>query len=170
MKSTTFFLFITVVFLPNFSSGAFCTYYRNSNRVTCGSVTCNAASTTADQKLPAGYYYVGNFYHHSGVTPWFNLYRQKAGTTDFWDYYTKVPELGCRGGFGLHSGTRSLGCVTVTDDNCFRRLQSEITNNYPIIYFDVKECRGCSSSFFGGYSCWFTSNVRRPCTTDLQSI
>ena len=165
MKTSAVLLLFTItLFLPSLSFGAFCRYYRSSNRVTCGSVTCDTASPNdQSDKLPSGYYYVGNFYYRNGV-PWFNLYRQRSRSNDFWDYYTQVPELGCRGGFGLHAGSFSLGCITVTSDSCFRRLQSQITGNYDVTYFDAKECRGCNT-----YGCVYTTSVRRPRTTDLQS-
>lgn len=152
--------------LPELTKGAFCTYYRSSNSVTCGSVTCSTATLSWNDKLPAGDYYIGDFYYHGGSTPWFNLFRRRTGTNDYWDYHTQVPELGCRGGFGLHAGTISQGCVTVTDYSCFHRLRAQIQANYPVIYFSVKECRSC----FWRWCTRGISTVRRPCTADLQSV
>ena len=97
-------------------------------------VTCNTADAGSSE-LPAGYYYIGDHYLHGPHrTPWFNLYRQRSSGGGFWDYYTQVPELGCRGGFGLHSGGYSEGCITVTNSNCFTRLTNEIISNFPVIY------------------------------------
>lgn len=160
---------VLLAVLSESSFAAFCTYYRSSNSVTCGSVTCNTASPSdPSEELPSGYYYVGNFYYHSG-TPWFNLYPQRRGG-GFWDYYTRVPELDCRGGFGLHAGSYSEGCITVTSSSCFNNLKDEI-NSFRVIYFNVYECPS-------RWDCWrkncgSTSNLnilRRPCTTDLQAI
>lgn len=156
--------------LSESSFAAFCTYYRSSNRVTCGSVTCDTASPSwwSGGKIPSGYYYIGNFYSHSG-TPWFNLYPQRQGG-GFWDYSTRVPELGCRGGFGLHAGSYSEGCITVPSSSCFNDLKDEI-NNFPVIYFNVYECPSYWDCLWG--NCGSTSNLNilsRPCTTDLQGI
>ena len=152
------------------SQAAFCTYSRRRNSVSCGSVTCNTAEAGSSE-LPAGYYYIGNHYlHGTAGTPWFNLYRQRSSGGGFWDYYTRVPELGCRGGFGLHSGDNSAGCITVTNSNCFTQLKNEIINNFPVIYFNVYECRNCHQGWWSsGYRCSWTQTVSRPCTADLQS-
>ena len=149
------------------SQAAFCTYYRSSNRVRCGSVTCSTAEAGASE-LPPGYYRIGNYYPRRG-TPWFNLYRQRESGGRYWDYHTKVPELGCRGGFGLHSGSISEGCVTVTYSSCFSRLRNQIESNYRSANFNAYECRGCYSSWLGS-GCVWTSTVGRVRTADLQSI
>ena len=106
------------------SQAAFCTYYWSSNRVRCGSVTCNTVNAGSSE-LPAGDYLIGTYYSRRG-TPWFNLYRQRS-SGGYWDYSTQVPELGCRGGFGLHSGSYSLGSITVTDSGCFTWLKIAVT-------------------------------------------
>ena len=144
---------------------SFCTYYRSSNRVTCGSVTCSTAEAGAS-KLPPGNYLVGKSYSR-GDTPWFNfLHRQRRSGDGYWDYHTKVPELGCRGGFGLHSGSHSEGGVTVTDSSCFSRLRSQIESNYRLVDFNAYECRSC----LWGECRSGISTVRRARTADLQSI
>ena len=110
------------------------------------------------------------YLHGPRHTPWFNLYCQRSSGGGFWDYYTQVPELGCRGGFGLHSGDYSEGCITVTSSSCFNRLRNEIISNFPVIYFNVYECRNCHQGWWGsGYQCSWTQTVSRPCTADLQS-
>ena len=167
---TAVLLFTTILLFAAITqptSAAFCTYYRNSDSVTCGSVTCTTASTNSADKLPTGYYYIGEArIHEVHNVRWFNLYPKRQNAKGFWDYHTQVPELGCRGGFGLHEGSISLGCVTVTDMSCFGNLRNEITNNFPVIQFEVYECSGCGLS-----KCWGgTSTVNRPCTADLQSI
>ena len=148
------------------SQAAFCTYYRNSDSVTCGSVTCSTASPINEaDKLPSGYYYIGNYYNHpQHRVPWFNLYRQRA-SGGFWDYSTLIPELGCRGGFGLHSGTVSEGCVTVTDSSCFTRLRNEIYRRYHETKFNAWKCRSCTRR-----GCFWTQTVGRARTGDLQSV
>ena len=154
-------LLVTVAFISMFpsSQAAFCTYSRSANTVRCGSVTCNT-DDAGTSELPAGYYYIGNHYiHPTENKPWFNLYRQRSSGKGFWDYHTEVPELGCRGGFGLHSGSYSEGCITVTSSNCFTRLKNEILNNFPVIPFDVYECRVCHQLLWWGYQCAWTSTL-----------
>ena len=143
---------IIIGMLPS-SQAAFCTYYRSRNTVTCGSVTCNNTAEAGSKELPAGYYYIGNYYlHGTRQTPWFNLYRQRSSGGGLWDYHTLVPELGCRGGFGLHSGQVSEGCITVTNSSCFTQLRDEINNNFRVFNFNVYECRKCHQRWFGsGY-------------------
>lgn len=148
------------------ASAATCTYVRSSDQITCGGVTCNTEGNVfGGGKLPAGYYYIGDHYYNNrrGGAQWFNLYKQRA-SGGFWDYHTQIPEEGCRGGFGLHPGTISEGCITVLDTNCFNRIR-DVINNYPIIPFLVTECIWCN--FFG---CWQTNQISRPCTTDLYVV
>ena len=163
-------LLLVMVIFTSTSQAAFCTYSRSSNTVRCGSVTCDT-DDAGTSELPAGYYYIGDHYIHAKHNlPWFNLYRQRSSGEGFWDYYTEVPELGCRSGFGLHSGSYSDGCITVTNSNCFTRLKNEIVNNFPVIPFDVYECRICHQSWWGsGHRCAWTQTISRPCTADLQS-
>lgn len=110
-------------------------------------------------KLPAGYYYIGNYGYRGN---WFRLYRQRVGG-GFWDYHTQIPEESCRGGFALHPGSYSKGCITVKDSDCYDRLKNVI-NGYPAIWFSVYECSWCTWGYcYGGIST--TSAL---CTTDLQ--
>ena len=160
MKYTA--VLLLLIALSETALAATCTYYRSSSRITCGSVTCTAIAPSRDsEKLPAGYYYIGD-YGYRGT--WFKLYRQRA-RGGYWDYHTLIPELGCRGGFALHPGTYSEGCITVTDNNCYRRLKNVITR-YPAIWFSVRRCHWCRWGVcFGG-----TSTTSRLCTTDLQAV
>lgn len=147
------------------TSAATCTYDRSSNQISCGGVTCNTKGNVGGGgKLPAGYYYIGDHYSRNGV-PWFNLYKQRA-SGGFWDYHTQIPEENCRGGFGLHPGTISLGCITVLDPACFDGIR-DVIKGYGIIPFNVTECIRCST-FFGG--CWWTNQISRPCRTDLDVV
>ena len=50
---------------------------------------------------------------------WFKLYRQRV-SGGYWDYHTKVPELGCHGGFAIHPGSYSEGCITVTIEYLYK--------------------------------------------------
>ena len=144
------------------SYAATCNYYRSSNSVTCRGVTCNAVSSVRGGKLPLGYYYIGEF-RRRGSTPWFNLYKQRNNGRGFWDYHTKIPEESCRGGFGLHPGTRSLGCITVTNRSCFNRLR-RVINRYRSRQFTVTECRTC----FWGRCLRGQNRISRRRTTDLR--
>jgi len=148
---------------------ATCTYYRNSNRITCGSVTCDTerASWFSGGQLPAGNYYLGEYGYRGN---WFKLYRAKVGG-GWWDYHTKIPELGCRGGFALHPGTSSRGCITVTDDDCYSRLKDVINRNRAVS-FSVYECLSCGRSWWSSsYRCRRgTNTISRLRTTDLQAV
>lgn len=154
---------VLFVSLATLSSAAVCNYNRLTNRITCNRVTCDTLDEVGGGgKLPVGYYYIGVFRTHYSVG-WFNLYKQKSDRTGFWDYHTKIPEEGCRGGFGLHYGSTSLGCITVPDSACFSRIE-RVLRAYPVIPFTVYECRACN---YG--SCWWgTRTLTAPCTADLQ--
>lgn len=162
-------LVLGIVILASLSancSAATCTYYRSSNSITCGGVTCNTQGNVGGAGiLPAGYYYISTFRinENIGNTPWFNLYKQKSDGSGFWDYYSDIPEENCRGRFGLHPGRISEGCVTVLSSSCFNQLK-QVINEYPNILFQVSKCYP--------YTCWFGWCVSRevtvPCTTDLQ--
>ena len=147
------------------ATAATCTYDQSANRVTCGEISCNTVGQVQDGKLPTGSYRIGTFYFH-GNTPWFNLYpRRSAG--GYWDYHTRVSELGCRGGFGLHPGTVSLGCITVTDSYCFNQIK-DVVQRFSSRSFDVTECLSC---IFG--LCLRGTNTlrsQRRFHTDLQVV
>ena len=149
------------------AESASCTYDQSSNKISCRGVTCNTIGQVQGGKLPIGYYRIGTFYlHGSARTPWFNLYpRRSAG--GYWDYYTKVSEIGCRGGFGLHPGTVSLGCITVTDRSCFNKIK-DVVQHFPSRSFDVTECRACTfGRCLGGIN---TLKGQRKYHTDLQVV
>ena len=163
------FLLASILMMSTSSHGAFCTYHRNANSVTCGSVTCSTASpkNVAD-KLPSGYYYIGtNYTHPQRRVPWFDLYRLRKNNIGFWDYHSDIPELGCRGRFGLHFGRVSQGCVTVTDLSCFTRLSNEIKRHCEPVYFIAYKCRVCIKLL---KTCLWTEPVTRRRTCDLQSV
>ena len=115
-----------------------CFYSSSQNIIRCGSVTCSTRTPTAP--LPKGWYRVGEFYNRRNV-PWFNLYPQRS-SGGYWDYHTKSPDHSCRGGFGLHSGTISEGCITVGSDPCFDKLK-KIIESHGTSSTRVAECRGC---------------------------
>lgn len=162
-------LLASLLMMSASSHGAFCTYYRNSNSVTCGSVTCStAAPNNKADKLPYGYYYIGNNYTHPRYqVSWFNLYRPREGLIGFWDYYSSIPELGCRGRFGLHYGSVSEGCVTVTDLNCFTRLRDQINLHCEAFNFTAYKCRLCIKQL---RICLWSQPVERVRTCDLYSV
>ena len=121
---------------------ATCVYDQSANTVNCRGQTCSTVGQVQGGKLPRGYYLVGKYYlHGSARTPWFNFY-PKRSAGGYWDYYTRVAELGCRGGFGLHPGSASLGCITVKDRSCFNKIK-DVLLRFPVRTFDVKECRNC---------------------------
>ena len=120
-----------------------CVFYRDELTLSCGGETCRAVDPA--EPIPTGYYLIGPHYVHEGHRKsWFNLY-PFAGSR-YWDYYTKVPELGCLGYLGLHSGTKSLGCITVPD-NCevipyLKRLQA-CRDEVPIHRYHICLKIGC---------------------------
>lgn len=68
-----------------------------------------------------------------------------------WDFYTNVPTLGCRGGFGFHTGRISYGCVTVLDAACMRKLVGTLAR--PSGSYATRcryECKSCDMPLFGG--------------------
>ena len=167
MKCAIIIFFILIVAETTF--GATCTYYRSTNRITCGrswwglgGVTCSTAVTDPSTKLPAGYYYLGDYGYHD---TWFKLYRQR-NDGGFWDYHTEIPELSCRAGFALHPGSTTRGCITVTDHTCYDRLKNEITK-YQAVRFTVYECLRCYGS---QRRCGETNTISRLCTTDLEAV
>ena len=165
MKSinTVLMLFVLLVIIWT-ASGSTCTYYRAANKLSCNGITCTTESLVWGGKLPRGLYRIGTFYYHgSQQTPWFNLYRYK-GNGNYWDYHTKIPTESCRGGFGLHPGTVSEGCITVLNDSCFNRIKNAI-NLYSPHSFSAIECRKC----FWGKCRGGTSTVSRSYTTTLSS-
>lgn len=151
-KDITSFLLAMLLFfyIDGATSASVCVYDQSANTVSCGGHMCSTVGQVWGGKLPVGYYLVGTFYLHGNAkTPWFNLY-PKRSSGGYWDYYTRVAELGCRGGFGLHPGTDSLGCITVKDRSCFNKIKDEILG-FRKKSLDVKECRNCIiGRCFGG--------------------
>jgi hypothetical protein len=131
-------LFILLIFpliCPG-TLGLTCYYSRSANTVRCGSVQCSAVSPwLSSWKLPPGSYRVG------GDPWWFKLYpARKSG--GYWDYHTKSADHSCRGGFALHPGGISEGCITVVDDSCYDRLKGVITGQ-GTSSVTVRECLRC---------------------------
>eukprot|EP01084_Bolivina_argentea_P287638 493568_1 len=121
-----------IIFIGLSNGTVWCYYSSSADTVRCvpppitgkGAVTC--ATVNYDNPLPGGAsYYLGpeTTSHEQG---WFNLYPIYGDTS--WDYHTRVPDFDCRGGFGLHEGINSLGCITVSDHTCWNSLYSVITD------------------------------------------
>ena len=90
---------------------------------------------------------------------WFNLYPKRA-SGGYWDYHSKSPDHNCRGGFGLHEGTVSAGCVTVLDSSCFDEIILSVTS-YPVNSYTMNEC---------GWGCpwWCSGSISRQYYTTLH--
>ncbi|CAD5214125.1 unnamed protein product [Bursaphelenchus okinawaensis] len=162
------------------AENVYCTYYRNTNEITCGTVTCethvpaNAAVEKEDpdvdlldRKLPKGWYRIGTLQIRHD-TSWFNLYRRRATGNGYWDFYTNIPERNCVGGFGLHAGENITGSITVKDKRCFDRLVDQIERKTTSEKFDVLQCRKCIFN-----SCWLgVRNLpdQRTYLTNLRSV
>eukprot|EP00484_Ammonia_sp_Unknown_P005116 CAMPEP_0197075770 /NCGR_PEP_ID=MMETSP1384-20130603/211780_1 /TAXON_ID=29189 /ORGANISM="Ammonia sp." /LENGTH=219 /DNA_ID=CAMNT_0042514619 /DNA_START=81 /DNA_END=740 /DNA_ORIENTATION=- len=113
------------------------TCYGPTETVTCSSVEPG----WFEFPLPTGVYWVGPATTTHGAFGWLNLYPVTANG-GIWDYHTKVPEFSCEGGFALHEGTYSKGCITVTDGTCWDRLYAQITRN-SLSYKSMDECLTC---------------------------
>ncbi|CAD5220029.1 unnamed protein product [Bursaphelenchus xylophilus] len=175
-------LLILIIFTPVVDAeNVYCTYYRNTNEITCGTVTCethippNSEVATEqekdndilDRKLPKGWYRIGNLQIRHD-TSWFNLYRRRATGSGYWDFYTNIPERSCVGGFGLHAGENITGSITVKDKRCFDRLVDQIERKTTSEKFDVLQCRKCIFN-----SCWLgmrTLPNQRTYLTNLRSL
>eukprot|EP01084_Bolivina_argentea_P106569 190675_1 len=133
-------LFILLSLLVVQSNGrVWCVYSSIANTVQCSN-TENCSTVNYDSPLPYGKYKVGpeTTFHSGG---WLNLY-PLIGDAGGWDYHTKIPYGGCRGGFGLHEGTQSLGCITVTDKDCWNSIYNAITRSTTTTQ-GMSECLNC---------------------------
>lgn len=122
------------------SSAQTCTFSRSSGQLRCGRYTCTAVRT--NDLLPPGYYRIGP---QSSI--WFQLFPYSGG--NYWDYHSGVPGLNCRGGFAIHSGTYSEGCITVTS-SCMAQIASYL-NSQHLSPFTVNQCNACP-----GFNCWWS--------------
>ncbi|MCS2164612.1 DUF2778 domain-containing protein [Scandinavium manionii] len=107
--------------------------YRNKGA--CGMISDNGP-------LPSGKYYIvdrptgskanslrawaidtykSTFYYHVDHTEWFALYRADGSINDS-TFFQKV----ARGGFRLHPGTVSDGCITLANQSDYNRLRAVI--------------------------------------------
>eukprot|EP01084_Bolivina_argentea_P147456 257984_1 len=144
---TTFFMMLLFTYvIPSINATTFCYYSQRSNTIRCGtSQTC--ATVDYNDPLPAGVYIVGPQTTVHGVG-WFNLYPYLSGNT--WDFHTNVAELDCRGGFGLHQGSISLGCITVSDNACWNSIYNAIASSRTSVQ-KMDECLNCVwGHCFGG--------------------
>ncbi|CAD6188432.1 unnamed protein product [Caenorhabditis auriculariae] len=168
------YLLILSFFSSALSENVYCTYYRETNEITCGTITCEThvppnadlEKEGLDVKLPRGWYRIGTMQIRHD-TSWLNLYRRRATGTGYWDFYTNIPERNCAGAFGLHAGENISGSVTVKDKKCFDRLIYQIEKKSTIEKFDVLQCRKCIF-----HSCWLGSRLlpnAREYLTNLRS-
>ncbi|MFH4978887.1 hypothetical protein AB6A40_005596 [Gnathostoma spinigerum] len=157
------------------SENVFCTYYRDTDEITCGTQTCathiplnvSLSEDAIDGKLPRGWYRLGTLQARHDSS-WFNLYRRRAVGNGYWDFYTRIPERGCVGEFGLHAGENLAGSITVKDKRCFDRLVAQVERKSTNKKFDVYQCRKCLFN-----SCWLGSRVLhsyREYLTNLRSL
>jgi len=111
------------------------------NRGGCGAIQNNGP-------LPAGKYYIvdrpsgskanrlrawaidkfkSTFYYHVDHTEWFALYRED-GKIDDQTFFNKV----ARGGFRLHPGTISDGCITLANQSDYNMMRNALYRASPI--------------------------------------
>ncbi|KAK6731988.1 hypothetical protein RB195_008062 [Necator americanus] len=168
------FLLVTVHVLLGATENVYCTYYRETNEITCGIVTCathipphaDLEKEGLDVKLPRGWYRIGMQTIRNDHS-WFNLYRRRATGSGYWDFYTNIPERNCIGGFGIHAGKNIPGAVTLKDPSCFSKLADQIEKKSTTEKFDVHQCRNCIF-----HSCWLGTRIlpgARQYTTNLRS-
>ncbi|UMM21717.1 hypothetical protein L5515_003282 [Caenorhabditis briggsae] len=172
LRFSTVFLVFSVV---SRAENVFCTYYREENEITCGTVTCpthippnaDLEKDGLDVKLPPGWYRIGTMTirHDKG---WLNLYRRRAIGHGYWDFYTNIPERNCAGTFGLHAGDNISGSVAVKSKECFDKLIYQIEKKSTIEKIDVYQCRKCIF-----HSCWLGNRLlprARDYYTNLRSL
>ena len=57
---------------------------------------------------------------------WVFLYPEKMsyeGGSNYWDYYCENPDTE-RSQIALHPGTRTLGCISITEGTCWQKLEN----------------------------------------------
>ena len=97
---------------------------RNGSYIKCDTKRpSQTSSSKANGPAPDGLYSIGAVYTHRthGIS-WANLYPIKQNGNGWWDYYRTNPATG-RGYIGLHPGQISQGCITVTDQSCWNKLE-----------------------------------------------
>eukprot|EP00483_Globobulimina_turgida_P011123 UN11144 len=158
----TFFWLLSCILFIHSVNGEFCTYKMNERKLKCGTMT-DWCTTQTDNvhgskgPTPPGDYRIGQFRIHHEVG-WFNLYPKRDNhPATYWDYSTHAPDRKCRGGFGLHFGSRSAGCITVLDKECWKKVEEQVKSQSYQSKTTYK-CQGCSAKWVGsGYSCWRTT-------------
>ncbi len=78
-------------------------------------------------EAPVGDYAIGEFSPRD-VVFWYNLYPQRESKDGYWDYYCKNPDTG-RSKIAFHSGNTSLGCITVFNVTCAKKMKELITKD-----------------------------------------
>mmetsp|Transcript_46445 Transcript_46445/g.41489 ORF Transcript_46445/g.41489 Transcript_46445/m.41489 type:complete len:166 (+) Transcript_46445:79-576(+) len=132
---------IISLLIVSIEARTYCNYRASTDQITCWgpteTVTCSSVHDPT-YSLPKGEYWIGpaTTSHWGG---WFNLYPINGDR--IWDYHTKVPAFDCEGGFALHEGSRTLGCITITDNQCWDRLYRQIFSS--TITRTMDECSGC---------------------------
>ncbi|CAF4788347.1 unnamed protein product, partial [Rotaria sp. Silwood1] len=101
-----------------------CTFSRSTKKVKCGYQECSAVT----DDTPIGYYKLGAVEFNQGKNKnWVNLYPRKKNGNDYWDYYCENPDTR-RSKIALHPGSRSMGCISVPDANCWSALEKLLTS------------------------------------------
>ncbi len=132
------------------SSAPTCVVYmdQGTRKVACGGISCTIVDSNS--LVPLSSYRIGPLNTAKAPTIWYNLYPYTGNNLypyypsdgRYWDYHTQVPGLGCRGGFGLHNGTSSGGCITVTNNTCMESIKQHL-DGLPVNPFNVSECKVC---------------------------
>ena len=125
---------------------ATCEY--NSKLLICDKFQCNTATACAKSKgqIPSGDYRIEACrIHDKHYVPWFNLHSHSEveHISIFWEYHTKSPAINCRSGLGLHYGRVSEGCITVTDETCWKNVVDYLTKFKPK-EFETRQCFNCT--------------------------
>jgi len=96
-----------------------CTFSRSTKIIKCGNQQCSANT----HETPVGNYKLGAVEWNSGKNKnWVNLYPEKKSKNGYWDYYCQNPDTG-RSKIALHPGSVSIGCISIPDSNCWRKLE-----------------------------------------------
>ncbi|XP_072042102.1 uncharacterized protein [Amphiura filiformis] len=121
-------------------NAAVCYFYRDSNCLVCSKGAdsqkcCTKPGTGNDDEIggptPKKEYLIGQFRRNWvswRLVDWHNLYPKKNDNSGYWPY--NVPNEDGRSLIGLHPGSVTQGCVTVTDDTCWDAINEIVSNGY----------------------------------------
>ena len=124
---------------------ATCEYFKNKKLI-CDKFQCDTAIAKKKGPIPSGHYRIEACrIHNKYNVPWFNLHSHSEveNISIFWEYHNESPAINCRSGLGLHYGEISEGCITVTDETCWKNVVDYLTRFKPE-EFETRQCFNCT--------------------------